>query len=101
MLTSFALLLHELTTNAAEYGALATFTGNIDIECTQDNDQFVMSWSEHGGPPVTHEANFEGFGTLLARATVQRQLGGEISHDWRPEGLTIRLAVAKGSVITG
>ena len=49
-----------------------------------------------GGPP-SNKRNVEGFGTLLARATVKQQLGGEISHDWRPEGLTIRLTVAKGS----
>ena len=50
---------------------------------------------------VQHETNVEGFGTLLTRATVKQQLGGEISHDWRPEGLTIRLTVAKGSASKG
>ena len=61
----------------------------------------MLTWSERGGPPVEREINVEGFGTLLARATVKQQLGGEISHDWKPEGLTIRLTVAKGSATKG
>ena len=100
-LTSFALLLHEFATNAAKYGALATPAGSIDIRCSEDDDQFVLTWTERGGPLVERETNVEGFGTLLARATVKQQLGGEISHDWKPEGLTIRLTVAKGSATKG
>ena len=38
-------------------------------------------------------------GTLLARATIERQLNVEISRDWRPEGLTVRLSFAKDSII--
>jgi two-component sensor histidine kinase len=37
----------------------------------------------------------EGFGTYLGQATVNRQLGGDISRDWNPAGVTIRLRVAR------
>jgi PAS domain S-box-containing protein len=100
-LAYFALLLHEFATNAAKYGALATPSGSIDIECTEVNGKFVMTWTERGGPLVSRQTNFRGFGSLLTRATVQRQLGGEISYDWRPEGLAIQLAIAKRSAATG
>jgi two-component sensor histidine kinase len=40
----------------------------------------------------------EGFGSPLARATVKSQLSGEISRDRKPEGLVIRLAVAKNRI---
>jgi PAS domain S-box-containing protein len=93
--TSFALLLHEFATNAAKYGALSTQTGHVDIACSEDDGQFVLTWTELGGPRVDHQSNGEGFGTLLARGTVKGQLGGEISRDWKPEGLTIRLTVSK------
>ena len=93
--TGFALLLHEFSTNAAKYGALSTPTGYVEIECFEHNGQFVLIWKERGGPPVAHEADREGFGSLLARATVRGQLGGDISRDWKPEGLTIRLCVPK------
>jgi PAS domain S-box-containing protein len=98
-ITSFALLLHEFATNAAKYGALSTSTGTIDIICAEDNGQFALRWTERGGPRVENQIDGEGFGTLLARATMKDQLGGEISRDWKPEGLTIRLSVARDRII--
>jgi len=98
-ITSFALLLHEFATNAAKYGALSTATGTIDILCAEDNGQFALRWTERGGPRVENQIDGDGFGTLLARATVKGQLGGEISRDWKPEGLTIRLSVARDRII--
>jgi two-component sensor histidine kinase len=98
-ITSFALLLHEFATNAAKYGALSTSVGTIDIVCADDNGQFALSWTERGGPLVENQIDGDGFGTLLARATVEGQLGGKISRDWKPEGLTIRLSVARDRVI--
>jgi PAS domain S-box-containing protein len=98
-LTSFALLLHEFATNAAKYGALSNSTGHIDIVCTEDDGQFAMTWTEHGGPAVDHSGEGEGFGTLLAQVTVKNQLAGEISRDWKPDGLTIRLTFARDRVV--
>jgi PAS domain S-box-containing protein len=97
--TSFALLLHEFASNAAKYGALSTDSGCIDIACFEDGGYFILTWTERGGPRVEHRSNGEGFGTLLARATIERQLSGEISRDWKPEGLTIRLSFAKDRII--
>jgi two-component sensor histidine kinase len=87
-ITSFALLLHEFATNAAKYGALSTSVGTIDIVCAEENGQVALSWTERGGPLVENQTDGEGFGTLLARATVEGQLRGEISRDWKPEGLS-------------
>jgi PAS domain S-box-containing protein len=92
-LTSVALLLHEFATNAAKYGALSTPQGRIDIACEGADDRFVVTWVESGGPAIHRRPDSEGFGTLLARSAVEGQLGGEIVRDWRPEGLSIRLAV--------
>ncbi len=97
-LTSLALLLHEFATNAAKYGALSAPTGHIDIECKDDGAQLILTWVERNGPPVEHQANGEGFGTKIARSTVQGQLGGEISRDWDPAGLRIRLSIARDRV---
>ena len=97
-LTDFALLLHEFATNAAKYGALSTPAGCIDIVCSEGDGQFVLTWTERGGPPVDHQSDGEGFGALLARATVNGRLGGEISRDWKPEGLAIRLSVARDRI---
>jgi len=94
-MTNFALLLHEFATNAAKYGALSTPTGRIDVDCSAQGDQLIVTWTERGGPPIRDQSNSEGFGSLLARVTVGGQLGGELSRDWRPEGLAIRMSVIR------
>jgi PAS domain S-box-containing protein len=96
---SLALLLHELATNAVKYGALSSSAGAVAIECSEDEGRFALTWTERGGPPLEGRADAEGFGAQLIRATIKDQLGGEISRDWNPEGLTIRLSIAKDRVI--
>ncbi len=93
--TSLALLLHEFATNAAKYGALSTPNGAVDVVCAEDGDYVALTWAERGGPPVERKSEGEGFGSLLARTAVKGQLGGAISREWNPEGLTIRLSVAR------
>jgi PAS domain S-box-containing protein len=92
---NFALLLHELATNAAKYGALSTPVGQIDIQCLADDDQFVLTWRERGGPIIDHAPDSDGFGSYLASATVRGQFGGELSREWRSEGITIRLSISR------
>ena len=96
--TSLALLLHEFATNAAKYGALSTPNGRIDVQCAHDGERFVVTWSESGGPNVA-PSRAEGFGSMLASATVKGQLGGDITRDWTPEGLTIRLSVTRDRLL--
>jgi PAS domain S-box-containing protein len=93
--TSFALLLHEFATNAAKYGALSVPEGIVDISCHEQGGEFVLRWTERDGPPVLRQTDGEGFGTVLGKATVRNQLGGEIIRDWKPEGLSIRLSVSR------
>ena len=94
VVTNLALLLHEFATNAVKYGALSTADGRVDVTSSEEADQIVLIWNERGGPPVRHDGG-EGFGTLLGQATVRGQLGGEISWDWDPVGVTIRLHMAR------
>jgi PAS domain S-box-containing protein len=98
LVTAFALLLHEFATNATKYGALSTPAGHIEIACVEADGQFALTWRERGGPRIENPTDSEGFGTMLARSTVKDQLRGEISHDWKPEGLTIRLSVARDRI---
>ena len=98
MVTTFALLLHEFATNAAKYGALSTPAGHVRIDCAEAGGQFALTWQERGGPRINNPTDGEGFGTMLARATVKDQLRGDISREWKPEGLTIRLSVPRDRV---
>jgi PAS domain S-box-containing protein len=98
LVTTFALLLHEFATNAAKYGALSTSAGHIEIGCSEPDGQFALTWRERGAPPIDSPTGSEGFGTMLARATVRDQLRGEISREWEPEGLTIRLSFPRDRI---
>lgn len=95
--TSFALLLHEFATNAAKYGALSSVNGRLAIHCHQLGDQFTLEWTETNGPPIKREPLTSGFGTLLAKATIRSQLHGDITRDWRRDGLAIKLTFKVGS----
>ena len=91
--TPIALLVHELATNAAKYGALTTDEGTIRLATHRDGEDLVMVWTERGGPAVPGEPAQTGFGTALAELSVVRQLGGSLERDWQPDGLEIRVAV--------
>jgi two-component sensor histidine kinase len=93
--TSFALLLHEFATNAAKYGGFSVPEGGVDIVCEDGPEQFVLTWTERGGPALDGPGNNAGFGSLLEKATVGGQLGGDIERTWLPGGLVIRLSVSK------
>lgn len=90
--TGLALVLHELATNAAKYGALSSPAGRLDLRWLECEGRLAVLWSETGGPPAV-EPGSGGFGSRLARLTVEDQLGGTIAREWRPEGLRVVLGL--------
>jgi PAS domain S-box-containing protein len=93
-MTGFALLLHEFATNAAKFGALSAPDGKIYVEWSVSGDELQLSWRECNGPRIEHEPQTDGFGSMLAKATIQGQLGGSIIRNWNPEGLTLQLTAS-------
>jgi PAS domain S-box-containing protein len=91
--TTFALILHELATNAAKYGALSVEQGGLHISWSCAGDVLQMKWEENGGPALAGPPKAEGFGTVLSNHSVRAQLGGTISHAWNSNGLIVDLAV--------
>lgn len=89
--TSLALVLHELATNAAKYGALSDRAGRTDIFWRVDDGRLVLAWKETGGPAIAGPPAKKGFGAELARMTAKGQLGGSFEENWRPEGVEIKL----------
>ena len=87
--TSVALLFHELATNAAKYGSLSEKAGQVALSTALEEDRFILTWTETGGPPVTGTPSRNGFGSSLATLSVQGQLGGRLEREWRTEGLHI------------
>jgi PAS domain S-box-containing protein len=92
--TTFALILHELATNAAKYGALSVEEGSLRVTWICADGTLVMTWEESGGPAIAGPPRSEGFGTALSNHSVRGQLGGAISHKWDSKGLTVELIVA-------
>jgi two-component sensor histidine kinase len=90
-LTSLALLLHELTTNAAKYGALSCPDGRLTIEIVVTEEMLRLNWEENGSTPMAEISN-DGFGTVLEKAAL-RGLGGEIAREWKSNGLSLSLHI--------
>lgn len=91
--TPLALVIHELATNAAKYGALSTSEGHVTVDISENAGQLELVWSERGGPAIAGSPTRHGFGTDLAELSVSRQLGGEILKEWAPEGLKVTMRV--------
>mgnify|MGYP005991707381 CR=1 FL=1 len=85
---SASLLLHELATNAAKYGALSTDTGYVDlrwsVEDGADGPDLVVRWQECGGPPVVAPKS-RGFGSRLIRTGLVGT--GGVDTAYNPDGV--------------
>ena len=91
--TPIALVVHELATNAAKYGALSTPEGSIDIEVVEEGDLVEIIWVERNGPTIVGAPDRVGFGTRLAEMSIVQQLGGRLNRTWDPRGLEVRIEV--------
>jgi PAS domain S-box-containing protein len=91
--TPLALLIHELATNATKYGSLSNESGCVRITTHVEGDDFVVDWSEVGGPPVAGPPERTGFGTDLTEISIRDQLGGDLQREWAAEGLRVTVRV--------
>jgi two-component system CheB/CheR fusion protein len=89
--TALALVLYELATNAAKYGALSVPDGRLAIAWRANAGTLSLNWQETGGPAVAGPPPREGFGTKLARLTAAGQLDGAIAFAWEPAGVHVEL----------
>ena len=96
--TTMALVVHELATNSAKYGALSEENGALDVSCTAEEDQLVLVWTERNGPVVLPPEGPTGFGSKLIARSLSGQLGGSISFDWPPEGAVVTLRMSKARI---
>ena len=89
---TLALALHELATNAVKYGALSQMSGRLELDWKVLKDGIVIDWVETGGPE-TAAPRMTGFGTRIITSSIDRQLAGKASFDWRREGLVVQLRI--------
>src|SRR5262249_42367807 len=89
---AIAVMLHELATNAAKYGALSSADGKIDLRWSHDSDgRLSICWTERGGPAVQAPKR-QGFGGRIIRQLIG-QLKGTAHFDWRPNGLVCDISL--------
>jgi two-component sensor histidine kinase len=85
-----SMIIHEIATNAAKYGALSNDTGTValDWEAVTENGKpkLRLVWAEAGGPLVTAPVQ-RGFGSRLIERSARDQLGGEATVDFLPRGV--------------
>ena len=94
---SLTLAFHELTTNAAKYGALSCEGGHVSVRWRVEQDEagrprLRLRWSESGGPLVSQPTR-RGFGAQLSVGEIEHGLLGEAAFDYAPEGLRFDASV--------
>ncbi len=91
---SIALALHELATNALEYGSLSSPEGMVEITWTVDSEaQFLFTWREIGGP-IVMPSDRKGFGSRLILKILPLELRGRTKADFLPGGFVFILATS-------
>gem|GEM_PF-1267348 len=90
---SFALAFHELSTNAAKYGALSNDAGRVLVDWAVIGDRpgrLKLTWREEGGPPVV-EPTRRGFGSRMIERGLAAELGGLVRVSYPAEGVVCEI----------
>jgi PAS domain S-box-containing protein len=98
---AMGMVLHELVTNAAKYGAFSVPTGGVAVNWDRKPNghsaDLIFTWREFGSPPRAIEGK-PGYGTRLIRELVPHQLGGTVDLVFAPEGVSCRIEFSIASV---
>jgi two-component sensor histidine kinase len=91
-----AMVIHELATNAAKYGALSAVSGALDLNWAavkrDDGRHLLIEWRESGGPPVRAPRR-RGFGNRLAHRAITHELNGSAQIEFEPAGVHCRFEI--------
>jgi PAS domain S-box-containing protein len=94
---SVAMVLHELATNAAKYGALSNGHGRVSVRWRMSvraraSGKLVLEWREIGGPGVV-APNASGYGTSVIRDLIPYELGGKVDYQLAGDGARCRMEI--------
>jgi two-component sensor histidine kinase len=94
------MVLHELVTNAAKYGALSTPHGRVDVSWSrgagEDTASLAIVWREIGGPAIAAAPN-AGYGVGLVRDLIPAELGGSVELEFASGGVCCRIEIPPGA----
>jgi PAS domain S-box-containing protein len=89
---ALGMAIHELTTNAARFGALSVYGGKVKVTWTvtvaDGRRRLEFHWLESGGPEVTAPAR-QGFGSRLLDFVLPGQIQAVSRIDYRPQGVRV------------
>jgi PAS domain S-box-containing protein len=102
---TFALLLHELATNATKYGALSLADrGRVDIDWSIEGEaaaaRFKFHWQERDGPTVIIPSR-TGFGSLLLEKLAAQDFGAQPTITFAPGGLSYSIDASLSALTAG
>ena len=94
---TLAMVFHELTTNAAKFGAISAKSGRVSVRWRLRRNGCAerwlsIRWMESGGPPVAQPTQ-SGFGTSMVRELVPYELGGTVELSYLPDGVRCNLTI--------
>jgi PAS domain S-box-containing protein len=92
-----AMVLHELATNAAKYGALSNGHGRVLARWRLSprglaGGTLLIEWKETGGPPVV-APTASGYGTSVIRDLIPYELGGAVHYEFASDGVCCNLEI--------
>jgi len=94
---SVSMVMHELLTNAAKYGALSAPSGRLSIQWTTEaNGETRIRWCEIGVGPVSPPSR-RGFGSAMINASVRHELKGQVAVKYGPDGVEVDLVIPMGA----
>ncbi|MEM8755851.1 MAG: HWE histidine kinase domain-containing protein, partial [Pseudomonadota bacterium] len=90
--TTMALVVHELVTNSAKYGALSDSSGEVLVKIAMEDGAAAVLWRERNGPPVKPPTR-KGFGTTIIERSIPYELKGSAEVDFDVVGLEARFTL--------
>ena len=92
-----AMVLYELVTNAAKYGALSTPKGRVSVTWAAEPkgklpEGIVIKWREMDGPRVTAPER-RSYGTNLIRNLIPHEIGGAVDLLFEAEGVSCTITL--------
>lgn len=84
---ALGMVVHELATNAAKYGALSETGGQVSVQWEVEDDWFTLTWQERNGPSVSPPQK-DGFGMNLLHGEIGYRLGGKVETRFEKLGLS-------------
>ena len=91
--TTVSLVIHEMMTNSAKYGALTDQHGHVEINLAKTaNGSLSIDWQERGGPPVNPPTR-KGFGTTIIERSIPYELHGTSDITYELTGVKARFTI--------